>query len=1039
MKKSVRGLDTSDVFSGLSAILVTGSVIALLAGTSSLAATITYDTTQLVSTRVNDTTSKTTVNIAAGSIITFTVPVITNTRGGAVYAAGDLSFNGGDVVFKGNQTSYRGGAVDAKSVTFTGNVTFDDNHALYDGLKGGVGGALYTSNGSVSIGGNLILTNNSSSHTDTPLASGGGGGLFVTVGSLTVGGTTYATGNESTGNGGALYVNSGNITLEGNAVFNDNHALGFGGAIFSAVGTNVVIFNGTASFDGNTGQGFGGAMDSVNIYFNKDATFTNNSVSSGVGRGGAVYATGTTEFNGFTIFTGNSASGSNGSGGALFSNQASTFTAGAEVTGNTASGNGGAIYANRNLSFATGAGHSVFSGNRSNYQGGAVFVGNSLILNADGADIEFTGNTHGVATTAAANAIYLNNGNGTSSATFNAEAGRRISFYDPITSYASNGLLSVIKTGAGIVSFDGSRQSLASDRWSNVYASTDVQAGIFEVANNAVYGVHAADVGSSAETTFTTALGSTLQGGVAGTVLADQFTLGGALNIAGDQTSVRGVFTVDSNQVSFASGSTVIFNTYLNDGVTQNSDLLILNLNGSATSGQANILVNNIGGLGALTVGDGIKLVQTNDGTSHGAFMLGAPVLAGAYEYFLYHGGNAATGGDVNDQNWYLRSETQDNVLPPTDGVVDPAQPPAIVTVPSYRPEVPLVSAIMPIGLQYGYAMLDTLHERVGDTFEPPFTPTTEQYYVKDKLGQRQLVKVEAKKREREEWFYGAWARFIGDHHSRDRGRSYNFEKNGPNYEFDIFGVQAGLDLYGRVKQDGTLDKLGIYVGYGQVDARVDGAWSGKAGSIDMDNYTIGGYWTHHDADGWYTDAIVQGTWYDVEGRSIYGLKEKTNGFGIIASLEGGYKFDLGNGYTIEPQAQIAYQNLSFDKINDGRGRFDMTGGESLRGRIGVRLTKEWNVEEDRRKQPRMIKAWIRANVWHEFMGKTKTTVTDIYGYNPVSIRSPLNGTWGELGLGVSGQVSERMTVFATGSYNRSLDNRGYEAWDGRLGITYKW
>lgn len=136
-------------------------------------------------------------------------------------------------------------------------------------------------------------------------------------------------------------------------------------------------------------------------------------------------------------------------------------------------------------------------------------------------------------------------------------------------------------------------------------------------------------------------------------------------------------------------------------------------------------------------------------------------------------------------------------------------------------------------------------------------------------------------------------------------------------------------------------------------------------------------------------------------------------------------------------QAQLVYQNVSFDDVSDVSGRFNFGNGESLRGRLGMRLTKTFNMADAAR--PRLLTAWLRANIWHEFMGDTTMTASTLTGGNPYTVHSSLGGTWGEIGAGVSGQVSDNVALFATASYNRSLDNKGREAWNGRLGLTVKW
>jgi outer membrane autotransporter protein len=48
-----------------------------------------------------------------------------------------------------------------------------------------------------------------------------------------------------------------------------------------------------------------------------------------------------------------------------------------------------------------------------------------------------------------------------------------------------------------------------------------------------------------------------------------------------------------------------------------------------------------------------------------------------------------------------------------------------------------------------------------------------------------------------------------------------------------------------------------------------------------------------------------------------------TEGWGLIASLEGGYPIALPTGWTIEPEAQAVFQRLSFSDGADRLGRVD--------------------------------------------------------------------------------------------------------------------
>lgn len=504
--------------------------------------------------------------------------------------------------------------------------------------------------------------------------------------------------------------------------------------------------------------------------------------------------------------------------------------------------------------------------------------------------------------------------------------------------------------------------------------------------------------------------------------------------------------TVYGNYVG--TGGTISLHTYLGDD-TSPSDRLVIDGATATATGSTFLLINNNGGGGAQTTGDGILLVQTMNGatTASGAFTLAGRVAAGAYDYFLYQGGSPATGGDPNDQNWYLRSLDPPSPAPATPP--DLAAAPAPWTPPA-RPEVLVATAIQPLAMEYGYAMLDTLHERVGETYIAPLAPVTEERFVRCRDASKNfrcMVRVPVPNANRgsndePRWAKSGWARILGN---RGLHQPDNFGKRGPNYDYTFGGIQVGFDVYAREQADSTLDKAGIYAGYGQITSDVSGPYGlngrkvvGKAGSVDMDAYTLGAYWTHFSPRGWYTDAVVQGTWYSADAHSVLNQNVKPDGFGILASLEGGYAFELGRGFKLEPQAQIVYQNVSFDSARDSYGLYRFDDGDSLRGRLGVRLAKTWNMADQGCDQ-RLLTVWLRANVWHEFMGKTTTTVSALNGSNPLPFNSYLAGTWGEVDAGVTAQMTDKINLFATGAFNRSLDNKGREGWDGRLGMTVKW
>ncbi len=142
-----------------------------------------------------------------------------------------------------------------------------------------------------------------------------------------------------------------------------------------------------------------------------------------------------------------------------------------------------------------------------------------------------------------------------------------------------------------------------------------------------------------------------LQDGVAGDVLAITGTAGEA----------------PAPATYFSEGGTLLLDTVLNEGgsTASLSDVLMLDAAELGAGGSTLISIANAGGAGAQTIEDGILLVDVLDSTlsASGVFELDSFVIAGPWQYQLFQGGDAGTGGDASDGNWYLRSD----LAPTTD------------------------------------------------------------------------------------------------------------------------------------------------------------------------------------------------------------------------------------------------------------------------------------------------------------------------------------------------------------------------------------
>ena len=421
------------------------------------------------------------------------------------------------------------------------------------------------------------------------------------------------------------------------------------------------------------------------------------------------------------------------------------------------------------------------------------------------------------------------------------------------------------------------------------------------------------------------------------------------------------------------------------------SDQLVID--GGTATGQTRIIVQPLGRVG-LTSGDGLQLIQAINGgqTDPGAFALGSRVALSAYEYGLYRGGASGT------DDWFLRSTQA--------GATGPG------ALPNLRPEVAVDTALPAIASQYSLAILGTHAERAAARATQPGGPPS-----------------------------AGWARLFGETGSQGSTSGTaatqlnRFLSDGPSYDIDLAGFQAGYDLLVSSPGEATQNVIGFYVGAGQARGSVDAVYGGPAGKVSMDAYTLGAYWTHVAPSGLSLDTVLQGTFFSqASASSVLGEELTTDGVGLIASAEAGYQFDLGGGWTIEPQAQLVYQRLSFDDGADSFGSIDYDAANDVLARIGARVSHLWALEDGTR-----LTGAARASLWHAFGDGMEVTFADLSGANAASFDSGLGGTWVQLGLDATMAISDSVSLFASGDYEVRVDSAPGYAVGGRIGVSVSW
>lgn len=482
----------------------------------------------------------------------------------------------------------------------------------------------------------------------------------------------------------------------------------------------------------------------------------------------------------------------------------------------------------------------------------------------------------------------------------------------------------------------------------------------------------------------------------------------GVVNM-GTATAPGTKLNVSSNY--FSDGGLVNLSTVLNAGGTNAvSDMLVVGSTSVGNGGATGIAVKNANGAGAVTVSNGIPVVQVlnPNASASGAFALSGRVVAGPYEYRLVQGGSAANGGNPSDGNWYLRSEKEPDPpnppIPPAppEPPVPPVPPPQPGPAPEplYRPEV---AAYLANQRLVGQMFVHTMHDRMG---EPQFSETLSS------------VRPESRRK-------AVWLRMTGNWEG-SRSQDGNFDVS-----TDLFLMQAGGELM-QWKLFSDTDRLhvGAMLGYGvgNSSATADGNPAKARGRVE--GYSTGLYatWFQNDATklGAYVDTWMQYGWFNnrVDGQQLPRVDYDSRAWS--ASVETGYAFRLHRDWILEPQAQIIYTHANTDSVTEANGT--QIGSASSSGtttRVGVRTFSTFELGNGRQAQPFATMNW-----WH-----TSTDSSISFNQLPVGKLYPKDRY--ELKLGVHANFTNGWTGWV--NVGGSWGAQDYHQYIGRLGVKYVW
>ena len=277
-----------------------------------------------------------------------------------------------------------------------------------------------------------------------------------------------------------------------------------------------------------------------------------------------------------------------------------------------------------------------------------------------------------------------------------------------------------------------------------------------------------------------------------------------------------------------------------------------------------------------------------------------------------------------------------------------------------------------------------------------------------------------------------SWARTFGKHQKQDG-------KTRLNLDTDIYGLQIGQDFWYKQTGNNGSNVLGSYVSYSRANTDFADKYHARNGLIiadkktgegKSDNFSFGVTNTYYSGNGTYVDLVGQLSYL----RNKYSARTGQNpgsqdGWGFAMSAEVGRSIPLSNSnWSIEPQAQLMYQYLDLDTMNDGVRNIDQNNQDALRGRVGLAVS----YQAGDKTEPG-TSFYSVGNIWHDFTNPSSVTI------GRDSIREKTNNTWGEVGVGVKIPVAKQSNIYADVRYEHNFGSSKRQSFRGNIGLNINW
>ncbi|WP_179853400.1 autotransporter outer membrane beta-barrel domain-containing protein [Bartonella doshiae] len=246
--------------------------------------------------------------------------------------------------------------------------------------------------------------------------------------------------------------------------------------------------------------------------------------------------------------------------------------------------------------------------------------------------------------------------------------------------------------------------------------------------------------------------------------------------------------------------------------------------------------------------------------------------------------------------------------------------------------------------------------------------------------------------------------------------------------DFSYKAVEAGV-LLQKIESTYNTISLGVMGSYGKFSLQPLNVEQSQESAFDQWSVTAYGS-MQHDA-GFYVDGLF--SYSHVKGDVVTLARGKTatlKGHLFSTSLTVGKEFMVGaEGFVFDPQVQVVYQHLQFNRVRD-IDNFDIEMGklEQWVARFGGRLSKTLTESE---KDNSVVSFYGKLHFSHGFRGKQTVRFKDDFQLGAF-------GSSLEAGLGINTQVSSKFMLHGDVLYQHRLNKVGFSGISFSGGLHYR-